>query len=190
MNQNNEHVADEGAIILYNDTVVNVAQLLKEHVGALRRIKVRLEWFPLDRDILARDVVATVKLIRINGGILATGVAQGTAMIECVRCLELYDQQFDEPFDQEYQPTIDVRSGVAVQQPGLDEEIGSIDEMHQLDLAEPIRQVAIVSLPIKPICREDCPGLPEQLELTAESGDARFGALEQLLLGDGTVDEG
>ena len=78
---------------------------------------------------------------------------------------------------------------IALAQPGLEEEIGAIDELHQLDLAEPIRQVAIVALPIKLICREDCPGLPEQADLADGQGDPRFEALERLLDNGSTVDE-
>lgn len=188
MKQINADASGDGATVLYNDTVINVAQLLKENVGASRRIAVRLDWFALDQDIMSRDVAAGGKLMRITGGILASGAVRGTAIIECVRCLEMYEQPFVAEFDQEYRPTIDVRSGLAVAQPGLEEEIGAIDEMHQLDLAEPIRQVAIVALPIKPICREDCPGLPEQASFVAAAVDARFGALEQLLK-DGAGDD-
>jgi uncharacterized protein len=189
MEQFDDHVAGEGATVLFNDTVVNVAQLLKEHVGASRRVVLRLDWFALDQDIMARDVEAAAKLTRINDGILVSGSAHGMALVECVRCLEMYDQPFDEEFDQEYRPTIDVRSGIAVAQPGREEELGSIDELHQLDLAEPIRQVAIVSLPIKPICRDECPGLPEQAELANGEGDARFSELERLLAEEAAPDD-
>lgn len=189
MEYHDDHVPAEGATVLYNDTAINIAQLLKEHVGAARRVALRLDWFALDQDIMARDVEADAKLTRINEGVLASGTTRGIALIECVRCLEMYDQPFAAEFDQEYRPTIDVRSGIAVEQPGREEEIGVIDDMHQLDLAEPIRQVAIVALPIKPICRDDCPGLPEQTELADGPGDARFEALERLLENGTAADE-
>lgn len=165
---------------LKNDTIVNVAQLMKENVGAFRRYAVDLEWFTLDHDMMARDVHAELRLTRITKGILASGQVHGTALIECVRCLEIYEQPFASDFDQEYRPTIDVRSGIAVTQPDPQEELGSIDETHELDLAEPLRQVAILALPIKPICREECPGLAE-VDADDDPGDARLGILEQLL---------
>jgi uncharacterized protein len=148
-----------------------------------------MDWFALDQDIMARDVRADVRLTRINGGVLASGTAQGVAMIECVRCLDVYEQVFEAEFDQEYRPTIDVRSGLAVEQPGLEEEIGAIDDLHQLDLTEPIRQVGIVALPIKPVCRDDCPGLPEQADQAVEGGDVRFEALVRLLNNGPVTDE-
>jgi len=172
---------------LKNDTIVNVAQLMKENVGAYRRYALNLEWFTLDHDMMAKDVSADLRLTRISQGILASGSVTGTALIECVRCLEIYEQPFASDFDQEYRPTIDVRSGIALEQPDPQEELGSIDETHELDLAEPLRQVAIVALPIKPVCRATCPGLSDA-SLDGDTGDARLGILEELL--DDDFDEG
>ncbi|HYI15457.1 MAG TPA: DUF177 domain-containing protein, partial [Thermomicrobiales bacterium] len=98
--------------------------------------------------------------------------------------LELYDQPFSADFDQEYRPTIDVRSGVALDQPAADEELGTIDAAHELDLAEPIRQVAILDLPIKPVCREECEGLGQSEFGDDETEDRRLGVLGTLLAAD------
>jgi uncharacterized protein len=166
---------------LKNDTIINVAQLMKEDIGAARKVRMSLDWFALDQDLMAKDVRADLRLTRITHGILASGRVSGIAMVECVRCLELYDQPFAADFDQEYRPTIDVRSGVALDQPSADEELGVIDAAHELDLAEPIRQVAILDLPIKPVCREDCEGLGQAEFGDDEVGDRRLGVLGSLL---------
>ena len=169
---------------LKNDTIINVAQLMKEDIGAARKLHMSLDWFALDQDLMAKDVRADLRLTRITHGILASGHVAGIAMVECVRCLELYDQPFAADFDQEYRPTIDVRSGVALDQPAADEELGTIDAAHELDLAEPIRQVAILDLPIKPVCREECEGLGQSEFGDDESGDRRLGVLSSLLGSD------
>lgn len=173
---------------LKNDTRINVAQLMKEDVGAYRRYDVALDWFALDEDIMARDVTARVRLTRVGDGLLASGTIAGTAILECVRCLEMYDQPFAAEFDHEYRPSIDVRSGIPVAQPEPAEEMGAIDEAHELDLMEPFRQVALLDLPIKPICREDCPGIVRPDEDGAEAGDQRLRMLRELLEGDETVE--
>lgn len=169
---------------LKNDTVINVAQLMKDDVGAARKVHVSLDWFALDQDLMAKDVRADLRLTRITNGILASGRASGIAKVECVRCLEIYDQPFAADFDQEYRPTIDVRSGVPLDQPAADEELGSINESHELDLAEPIRQVAILDLPIKPVCHEDCVGIGRSEFGDEEDVDRRLGILSQLLDGE------
>ena len=173
---------------LKNDTRINVAQLMKEDVGAFRAYDVSLDWFALDEDIMARDVMARVRLTRIGDGLLATGTIAGTAILECVRCLEMYDQPFAAEFDHAYHPSIDVRSGIPVAQPAPAEELGTIDEAHELDLTEPFRQVAILDLPIKPVCREDCPGILPTDADGAEAGDQRFLVLGELLDDDETIE--
>lgn len=174
---------------LKNDTVVNVAQLMKDDVGAARKYDLTLDWFALDEDLMAKDVQASVRMMRISSGILVSGHVTGTAIVECHRCLEMFDQPFANDFDQEYRPTIDVRSGLLVDQPQPDEELGTIDDAHELDLAEPMRQVAILDLPIKLICRENCPGLGERFGDDEEDVDRRLGVLSTLLDADGTDEE-
>jgi uncharacterized protein len=169
---------------LKNDTIINVAQLMKEDIGAARKVHVALDWFALDQDLMAKDVQADLRLTRITYGILASGHVAGIAMVECVRCLELYEQPFAADFDQEYRPTIDVRSGVALDQPSVEEEMGIIDAAHELDLAEPIRQVAILDLPIKPVCHDDCAGVGRTEFGDDDVGDRRLGVLSQLLEAD------
>ncbi|MEX2314218.1 MAG: DUF177 domain-containing protein [Thermomicrobiales bacterium] len=166
---------------LKNDTVINVAQLMKDDIGSARKVHLSLNWFALDQDLMAKDVTADARLTRITHGILASGRVAGIAMVECARCLELYDQPFEADFDQEYRPTIDVRSGVALDQPPAGEEYGTIDASHELNLAEPIRQVAILDLPIKPVCHEDCAGLGQTEFGDDDEGDRRLGVLGQLL---------
>jgi uncharacterized protein len=60
--------------------------------------------------------------------------------------------------EEEFSPTTDVVSGAVLPLP---EEPGSftINEHHVLDLAEAVRQYALLTLPMKPLCREDCAGL-------------------------------
>src|SRR5579884_814806 len=83
---------------------------------------------------------------------------------------------------------VDVTSGMPV--PPMEEEVAfPIDEHHQLDLTEAIRQNILVSLPMVPICGEDCAGLCPQCGKDLNSGlceckpeiDTRFSVLEQLL---------
>ena len=181
MDERVETGASSAPLRLKNDTVVNVALLLQQRVGEVRRIALALDWFALDDDLVAKDARAHARLTRISNGVLAHGHVTGIALVECVRCLELYEQPFEADFDQEYEPTIDVRSGALVEQAQPHEEIAQISDAHELDLAEPMRQVAILALPIKPICRDECPGLPEARDAVDEPADRRLGVLEQLL---------
>ena len=169
--------------ILVNDTIVNVAQLLKEPVGATRIVEIHLDQFPLAEDIQAYLVEAEVRLTRVVTGVLADGWERGLANLECVRCLERFDAPFEGAFDAEFLPSIDVRTGLPLPRP-VDEETFVIDHNHELDLGDVLRQVAIVALPMQPICREDCAGIQPELEAEPadeETSDDRLAVLRRLL---------
>ncbi len=174
-----------GTTQINNDTVLNVAQLLKEHVGAKRSYEVSLDMLPLDDSITARDVTAQIKLTRIADGILVTGSLAGQARLECVRCLEEFDTEYGGDVEAEFRPTIDIISGAPIE-PDDDGDAFEIDDSHHLDLAEMLRQVSILTLPIRPVCGDDCPGFVSEFRGSDEpppdeAGDERLAVLEQLL---------
>jgi len=166
---------------LHNETAVNVAALLKEQVGATRTYPLTLDRLPLDSDLFAEDVSGQVKLTRLSDEIIASIRARGTVTLECQRCLRPYPQPFRTQFDEEFREAFDVRTGAGMKSGREDDERFAIDENHELDFAEPLRQEILVSLPMRPACGEDCPG-PDVLEAgDAEADDDRFAALASLL---------
>ena len=175
-------------IELRDDTRLNAASLLLEGVGNTRDVEITLAAFPLDDELVARDVVAKLRLTRLRSGLLAKGTVEGTVELECARCLRPYQQPFAESFSEQFRQSVDVRSGADLaptaraSDDDSDDEAGfTIDEAHQLDLGEMLRQWVLLGLPMRPDCGADCPG-PPAMEQDAESQvDSRLAALEQLL---------
>lgn len=166
-----------------DDTRVHVAQLLQEPVGAVRRSRIALDMLPLDEEVAARAVAADVRLTRIPDGILAKGQVRAVATLLCIRCLEEYDQPLVAEFADEYRPTIDILTGAEIAPSADGDEHFAISDLHLLDLRESIRQAIVLELPMAPLCRDDCPGLPEAAALEGE-GDARLAVLGRLLSDD------
>ncbi len=173
---------------LENDTVVNVSRLLQETTGAKRDFRLSLEWFALDVDLMARDITGTLKLMRLADGIMLSGEVRGTALIECVRCLEIYPQPFIAEVEQEYRLMMDLAMAAGGDEGDADsaDEVGEIDDANEIDMAEPIRQFAILSLPMRPDCGDDCPG-PDIEEEDGPEIDHRLAALAELLDDAGDV---
>ena len=168
---------------LVNDTVVNVSRLLQETTGASRSFRISLDWFALDTDLMARDVTGLLRLMRLADGVMLSGTIRGVALVECVRCLEIYDQPFTTEIEQEYRTVHDVAMSLGVDETDasvLDSEIGEIDEANEIDMAEPIRQFAILALPMRPNCGDDCPG-PDLEDEPGPNIDHRMAALAALL---------
>lgn len=166
---------------LHNETAVNVVALLKEPVGAVRTYGLTLDQFPLDRDLIAEHIAGTVKLTKLSDEIMAGIRARGQVTLECQRCLQPYEQRFRTEFNEEFRESFNVRTGAEVASGREDDERFTINENHELDFAEPLRQEILVSLPMRPACGDACPG-PDVLESgESESVDTRFAALAGLL---------
>lgn len=169
---------------LKNETAVNVAGLLKDQVGASRTYRISLDSMAADDETVARDIHGNLRLTRLRDGVMVHLKADGTSTLTCARCLRQYEQPFAVEFDEEYQQTVDVRTGLGLDHEGLDDEATShIDENHELDVAEPLRQEILISLPMRPDCGEECPG-PDMLrgdEGEDEAIDDRLAALASLL---------
>jgi uncharacterized protein len=166
-----------------HDTSIHVAQFLQEGIGSTRQARIALDQLPLDGDLLARQIKAEVKLTRIPTGILVNGRATAIVTLQCGRCLEDFAQDATVEFADEYRPSIDILTGALIAPEGVEgdeDDIFAISDLHLLDVAESLRQAFVLGLPMAPLCREDCPGLPELSELSDE-GDARLAVLAQLL---------
>lgn len=169
---------------LRNETAVNVAGLLKGQIGATRSYRLLLDRFDADGETIARDVTGSVRLTRLRDAVMASVTASGEAPMDCARCLREYDQPFEISFDEEYLQTVDVRTGSGL---GIDadDEGSHIDENHELDLREPLRQEILIALPMRPDCGAECPGpdLPGDDDEPAadEAVDERLAALASLL---------
>ncbi len=169
------------------DTRVHVAQLLQEPVGATRQRALALPELELDDEHDADGVTTNLRLTRIPTGLLVEGRVTATVTLECIRCLEEFEQAVETTFTDEYRPTVDIATGHDVEQDGETDEADyfSISDTHVLDVGESLRQAILLALPMAPRCREDCPGITDAADAALEPGDDRFAVLGQLLQPDG-----
>jgi len=136
---------------------INVAQQLRLAIGTARDYEVS-ETIDVTGDGNGSLIQGKVNLIRTDRGILVKGKLEADVELSCSRCLTLFNCPITLSIEEEYFPTIDMASGVSLPLP---DEPGSftINERHELDLTEAMRQCALLAIPMKPLCREDCAGL-------------------------------
>lgn len=128
----------------------------------------------------------TVRLEAVMEGVLASGVATGAATGECVRCLDPVSYPVKVTWQElyAYPDTRHVQTQDEEDQLRLDGDL--------LDLEPVLRDAVVPSLPFKPVCGEDCPGLCAQCGArlaedpahTHDDLDPRWSALHQLLSGE------
>jgi len=134
---------------------INVSQQLKSSIGSIRNYEVSEVVSIAGGDSM---VEGKVTLVRTDRGILTEATLHTEVKVTCSRCLSLFDYPLTLSIEEEYFPITDVVSGTSL---SLPEEPGcfTIDEHHVLDLTEAIRQYALLAIPMKPLCGQDCAGL-------------------------------
>ena len=138
---------------------INVSQLLKESIGSVRNYQVSGTVDIANNG--GTPVQGEVNLTRTNRSILVKSKLYLTIEVACARCLKPFGYPLALDIEEEYFPVLDA-GGTPLAAP--DDEPGgfTIDEYHVLDLTEAARQYAVMAIPMKPLCRQDCAGLQNQ----------------------------
>lgn len=136
----------------------NVVRLLRGPVGQALRYSVDETDLVLG-DAEAQRIWGRVRLTRVNKGVWVAGAMNATTTCSCSRCLRECATTLHFRFDQTYYPVIDVNTGVALDLPEDADHDFVIDRHHIVDITEAVRQSVIVSVPMKPLCTDDCAGI-------------------------------
>jgi uncharacterized protein len=171
-----------GQADLNNDTVVNVAALLREQTGATRSYRFEIDRFPLDVDLEATSLSGDLQLTRLSDAILVSVSGNASVELQCQRCLRQFLLPVPVAFSEQFRIAYDVRRGTAIESgvEGIDER-PEISENHELDFSEPLRQEILVTLPMRPVCGPDCPGPPAFAESGEDEESGQFSKLASLL---------
>lgn len=153
-------LADRAAFFYVMPMVsVNVSQLLLAGLGTVREFDFSEPLADPNGELHLRGPIrGHARLIRTPEGILVHSEHAGVAILECARCLEDALTKIEGVFDEEFLPGVDIRTGLPLHVPGQDEQ-PVIDDHHELDLDEVLRQSILTSLPLRPLCTASCPGL-------------------------------
>lgn len=203
------HRKDESAFLLNIHELPRRAGEMREYqldVDAPFRVGVPLIAVP-EGDLIELDV----RCESVTEGVLITADIFAVAMGECIRCLDPVELEIDRKIQElyRYQPTDDKGRRTRQSDKGRngnrngnrkDEEVeGDLDEVdvlyiegEQANLEIPILDAIILSLPVNPLCDEECLGLcpdcGEKWENLPEDHshgavDIRWAGLENLDLG-------
>lgn len=155
----------------------NVSQLLKQPVGSRRD-------FDLNEDIVRLDalleplqpLLGHIQLTRIPSGILVMGTCHTTLSIPCRRCLEPVSHEVRFQLEEMFRPLTDVATGRYLHprhyqgaEETLFDEALLINERHELDLSEVVRQQLCIAALQYPACAyqnpEECANYQESRRL-------------------------
>jgi uncharacterized protein len=136
--------------------LINVTQLLKEPVGSSQSYDINGAL----TDEIQCSIEGTAKITRITRGVLVQCELSAEAKLTCSRCLEAFSCPMNFTAEEEFLPVADISDDSALSSPEQSEEF-TIDDKNIVDLGELIRQYVLLNLPMKPLCRPNCPGIKE-----------------------------
>jgi uncharacterized protein len=137
----------------------NVASLLRAEPGAERRYEVDDVRLDIADDLqLAQPINGEVRLSRTGRSVLARAHLSTAIEGYCSRCLKAIVTPIEVDIEEEALPSIDIDTGLPVGEQDEPDAL-RLDDHHELDLAEPVREAISLAEPITLLCREDCRGL-------------------------------
>jgi uncharacterized protein len=142
--------------------IFNVAQLLKSPIGSSQEEDFEEHNIQLDEDIkIIGPVIGHVRMRRISQGLLVDGWVDVTLELTCTRCLAQFEQPMHVPFEERFYPMLDIITGLPLPPPE-EEDVFLINDHHEVDVTEAIRQQILLDTPMVTLCKEDCAGLCSQ----------------------------
>lgn len=128
---------------------INVGFFHNLPIGSYRDIHFEFPQLHLPPDLDVTNFYGSVHISRTPQGLLVEGEFKAFASLECVRCLESFNQQLDTTFNEVYAYKTHnfTDSGLYVPEDG------------NIDLSPLIREYLMLENPIKPLCKPDCQGL-------------------------------
>jgi uncharacterized protein len=128
---------------------LNIGFLIKSPIGTSRDFNFDYEKIRLGEDVSLRNFSGSARFDRTPQGLVLQADFGGSLGLECVRCLESFEQSLKWSLTELY--AFDKRS--------ITESNLLVPEDGQIDLEPLLREYALLEIPINPICRPDCRGL-------------------------------
>jgi uncharacterized protein len=128
---------------------INVGFIINQEVGYSHDLAFEFDRIQVGDDLDLRDFRGLVSIGRTPQGLLVQGKFSSRTDLQCVRCLTDYDHSLQWDLTELY-----AFKDKSVTDSGL-----MVPEDAQIDLAEIIREYALLEIPIGPVCRPDCRGL-------------------------------
>lgn len=128
---------------------INVGFLRNEPLGSSRDVHFEFAELLLPPDFLVKNLTGGAHISRTPNGLLFECKFQGVVTLDCVRCLEPFEQALSAEFSDvfSYKNVEFTESGLVIPEDG------------NIDLDPLVREYLLLDSPIKPLCKPECQGL-------------------------------
>lgn len=166
-----------------NPLRLDVSHIARQSPGTYRTFDLHFPSLHFEPDLDLHDLEGEITVSVTDDGVAAEGQLSAKTELECTRCLEPYQQTLDIHFTEifSFSPSQDEKDDLKEQKLPPD---------GYINLEPLIREYALLDIPIKHLCSEDCKGLcsvcgvnlnHEDCGHRQEDIDPRMAKLKQLL---------
>jgi len=128
---------------------LNVGFVIHQEVGYKHEFPFEFEQIQISDDLDLRNFEGVATIGRTPQGLIVQAIFFAKTTLECVRCLNEFDQSLKWNITELY-----AFNEKSVSDSGL-----IIPDDAHIDLQPLIREYALLEIPIKPLCKPDCKGL-------------------------------
>lgn len=129
---------------------INVGFLINAPVGTYRDFTIDEPSMDLADDLHGDDIHCSVRVSKVQQGILAEADCSCKTELECIRCLEPFSTVLNAHFEELFAFRF-LRENQEAEQ--------YLPDNGYMDLGELIREYLVMEVPYAPICKEECKGL-------------------------------
>ena len=153
----------------------------------------QMEGLPEEADLgdsgleFASPIMLSLRVVRQRETFWVEAVMRASVVLECARCLKLHTEHLESKFQ------IVVRRGGAISGWGEGDVKTMAPDAEYVDITQEVHDFLLLSVPMKPLCSEDCKGLCPACGADLNEGecgchmkriDARWEALSKIALSE------
>ncbi len=163
--------------------ILNLEEILKREEIFEREYVFKPEDISIPADVgdLIQPVRVKVRIDKDDRGYRVKLSLTGEVQLECSRCLELFSKSVIQDTVKHIQ-TYPSEEVINLSEEDLD--VSFAEDIHEVVLEDLVREEILLSIPMKPLCKPDCPGINHGaliLEDNHSDPDPRFAILKNLL---------
>ena len=151
------------------ERLLDISELVR-NVGMRYTHRFNVPPHPADFVEYVAPLVGEVTLTNTGAVLLVRGDVQTTVRMECGRCLAPTDQAIETDLEEEFDIVAKRNAFNQEEAHAVDEDTpAAVIEGNVLNLGELLRQNVLLAAPSKPLCRDECAGLPNPAADTSEA---------------------
>ena len=169
---------------------LDISYLVKQPPATYKEFEFNFPQLKLSPELVLVDIQGSIAISVTEDGVVAEGKLAALSQLTCGRCLDDYWQPLEINFTE-------IFSAHPGDDPADDQQEQPLEADGSIDLGSILRDYALLDMPIRQFCKDDCKGLCPTCGMnlnqkdcghTQESIDPRMEGLKQLLENEETSD--